>query len=223
MDWVKERITRYRTTRNHYKLHEIDIFIKDALPGHIDPDAVFSYISKKIPSIFLNSVDLIYIGQFDVIKKRQINAIFQEGAIYVSNIQDNNQDLIDDIVHAVAHATEESFRDLVYKDELLKREFLGKRNRLYWILQSNDYKPYAKIQNTYHYDEEIDMYFFKDVGYEKMWHIVTGLFPTPYSTTSLREYFAIGFEEFYIGDKVSLQNNCPILFSKLVELDYMEG
>lgn len=222
MNWIKESQTRSIKLRNHYKLHEVDIFIKDALPDNIDPDSVFSYISKNIPNHFLQGVDIIYIGNFDIFREKQVNAIYEDGAIYVTNKQDNNQDLIDDIIHEIAHSVEEKYRDMIYGDLILRKEFLGKRKRLYWILQTNDYKPYSKIENTYHYDKEIDMYFYKDVGYEAMWYIIAGLFPTPYSATSLREYFAIGFEEFYMGEKSTLKQQCPILFSKLEELDYME-
>ena len=221
MNWIRESFAKSKQMRNHYKMHEIDIFIKDALPDDIDPNIIFSYISRQIPSHFFRNIDIIYIGHFDIFKEKQINAIFQDGAIYVTNKQDGHQDLIDDIVHEIAHAAEETYRDLIYKDQMLKNEFLGKRKRLYWILQSNDYKPYSKIMNTYHYDEQIDLYFFNDVGYEAMWNIVPGLFPTPYSTTSLREYFAIGLEEYYMGDKKALQRDCPVLFSKLTELDFM--
>ena len=222
MNWIKESSYRSKKLRNHYKLHEIDIFIKDALPDHINPDMVFSYISKSIPSIFLKNVDIIYVGNFESFKEKNVNAIFEDGAIYVTNDQDNDQDLIDDIIHEIAHAVEERYVDFLYKDQLIKKEFLGKRKRLYWVLQTNDYKPHSKIQSDYHYDQETDMYFYKDVGYDSMWHIINGLFLTPYSTTSLREYFAVGFEEYYIGDRASIKNICPILYSKLSELDSLE-
>jgi len=223
MNWVKESITRSNKTRNHYTMYEVDIFIKDALPKNIDPDLVFSYIKKQVPSYFFKDVDIIYVGQFDVFKEKQVNAIFQDGAIYVSNNQDSNQDLVDDIIHEIAHSAEEIYRDIIYSDQQLKNEFIGKRKKLYWILQSNGFKPYEKVANTYHYDKEIDMYFYKEVGYDTMWTIVSGLFPTPYSTTSLREYFAIGFEEFYTGAQTDLRKICPILFSKLSELNQLEG
>ena len=63
---------------------------------------------------------------------------------------------------------------------------------------------------------------YKDVGYEALWHIISGLFPTPYSATSLREYFAIGFEEYYIRDNSTLRTECPILYSKISELEFLE-
>jgi len=223
MNWISESQARSKKLRNHYKVHEVDIFIKDAMPDNINPDSVFSYLSKKIPFHFFAGIDIIYIGNFDVFREKQVNAIYEDGAIYVTNEQDSNQDLIDDIIHEIAHSLEEKYRELIYDDETLKKEFLGKRKRLYWILQTNDYKPYRKIENTYHYDKQIDMYFYKNVGYEAMWHIVNGLFPTPYSATSLREYFAVGFEEFYLNSGSDLKKLCPVLYSKLEELEYMEG
>jgi hypothetical protein len=223
MNWIIESQARSMGLRNHYKMHEVDIFIKDALPKNINADSVFSYITRKIPFHFFSGVDIIYIGNFEVFREKQVNAIYEDGAIYVSNDQDNNQDLIDDIIHEIAHSVEEKYRDLIYGDDAIMKEFLSKRKSLYWILQSNDYKPYRKIQSTYHYDEDIDLYFYKDVGYEAMWHIINGLFPTPYSATSLREYFAIGFETFYINDRTDLKRLCPVLYSKLEELDYLEG
>ena len=78
------------------------------------------------------------------------------------------------------------------------------------------------MRTSFVYDEDIDLYFYKDVGYEAMWHLINGLFPSPYSATSLREYFAIGFEEYYLGERSSLKRDCPILFSKIKELDFME-
>ena len=222
MNWVKESYARSKNIRNHYKLHEIDIFIKDSLPEYINADEVFSSITKHIPSHLLSGIDIIYVGDFKSFKEKQINAIYEDGAIYVTNEQDSDRDLIDDIIHEIAHSIEENYTELIYEDGLLKREFLGKRERLFWILQSNDYKPVDSIKTSYIYDENIDLYFYKEVGYETMWHLVTGLFPSPYSATSLREYFAIGFEEYYIGDRTFLKNNCPILFSKLKQLDFLE-
>ena len=222
MNWIKESHSRAQANRDHFKLHSIDIIIKDALPENINPDFVFKYVAKHIPSYLFNGVDIVYIGQFDFLKEKQVNALYEDGAIYITNQQDSNQDLVDDIIHEIAHSVEEVFVEMIYKDRHMRKEFLGKRERLFWILQSNDYKPFQKIRNTYEYDKEIDMYFFEDVGYETMWHIIPGLFPTPYSTTSLREYFAVGFEEYFIGDKKALKEKCPILFSKIQELDFME-
>jgi hypothetical protein len=222
MDWIQESVKRSNKLKDHYKMQEIDIFIKDQLPSHIDPDLVFSNFSKLIPSHLLTGVDIIYVGEFDVFKEKKVNAVFQDGAIYVSNEQDSNQDMIDDIIHELAHSVEEKFTQYIYNENDLKNEFMGKRKRLYDILNSYDYKPPASIRAVFHYDEEIDMYFYKKVGYEAMWNLVNGLFPSPYSTTSLREYFAVGFEQYFMGEKAMIKKYCPVLYSKIENLEYME-
>ncbi len=187
MNWIQESVKRSNKLKDHYKMQEIDIFIKDQLPSHIDPDLVFSTFSKLIPSHLLTGVDIIYVGEFEVFKQKQTNAVFQDGAIYVSNEQDSNQDMIDDIVHELAHSVEEKFTQYIYNENDLKNEFVGKRKRLYDILFNYDYNPSPKLKTVYHYDEKIDMYFYKEVGYETMWSLINGLFPSPYSATALRE------------------------------------
>ena len=223
MDWIQESVKRSNKLKDHYKMQEIDIFIKDQLPSHIDPDLVFSTFARLIPAHLLSGVDIIYVGQFDVFKEKKVNAVFQDGAIYVSNEQDSNQDMIDDIIHELAHSVEEKFTQYIYNENDLKNEFLGKRKRLYDILNSYDYDPSPLIKTTYHYDEKIDMYFYEKVGYEAMWNLVNGLFPSPYSTTSLREYFAVGFEQYFMGDKVMIKKYCPVLYSKIENLEYLEN
>ena len=222
MDWIQESVKRSNKLKDHYKMQEIDIFIKDQLPSHIDPDLVFSTFSKLIPSHLLTGVDIIYVGEFDVFKEKKVNAVFQDGAIYVSNEQDSNQDMIDDIIHELAHSVEEKFPQYIYSENDLKNEFVGKRKRLYDILLNYDYDPSPKLKTVYHYDEKIDMYLYKDVGYEAMWNLINGLFPSPYSVTSLREYFAIGFEYYFMGEKNTIKKLCPVLYSKLENLEYME-
>ena len=223
MDWIQESVKRSNKLKDHYKMQEIDIFIKDQLPSHIDPDLVFSTFARLIPAHLLSGVDIIYVGQFDVFKEKKVNAVFQDGAIYVSNEQDSNQDMIDDIIHELAHSVEEKFTQYIYNENDLKNEFLGKRKRLYDILNSYDYDPSPLIKTTYHYDEKIDMYFYEKVGYEAMWNLVNGLFPSPYSTTSLREYFAVGFEQYFMGEKVMIKKYCPVLYSKIENLEYLES
>ena len=222
MSWLETSIKNSGSLKDHFKLHGIDIFIKDPLPKTVNPDEVFSYISHRVPSHLFRAIDIVYIGQFDSLKEKEVNAIYSDGAIYLTNIQDNNMDAIDDIVHEIAHSVEETNFDLIYGDTLLKKEFLGKRQRLYHTLSNQDHKPPSKIRNTYMYDEQIDLYLYKEVGYDNLWYMITGLFPSPYSATSLREYFAIGFEEFFIKDKRALRKECPVLYSKLEELEFVE-
>ena len=45
-----------------------------------------------------------------------------------------------------------------------------------------------------------------------------GLFTSAYSATALREYFANGFEYFFLDDRSYLAEICPTLYNKIKEL-----
>ena len=89
-------------------------------------------------------------------------------------------------------------------------------------LKSHDYNPPVERQYKTEFMQEIDDYLYKEVTYDAMWHFVGGLFPSPYAATSLREYFARGFEEYVMGHKHELAQLCPVLFRKLNQLHAME-
>jgi hypothetical protein len=208
--------------KDHYKLHDINIFIKDPLPDNIDPDFVLKYISQRIPSYLLKGVDMIYIGQFKQLQARQVNALFEDGAIYLTNKQDDDRDMIDDIIHEIAHSIENIYGNLIYDDSTLNLEFLRKRKRIFLDLEQYDYQPPIELQYEVEFSQEIDDYLYREIGYEAMWNFVNGLFPSPYAVTSLREYFARGFEEYTMGNQKQLKLTCPVLYSKIRELYELE-
>ena len=222
MNWISESVERSKKMKDHYKMHDIDIFIKDELPSHIDPDLVFSTFSQMIPSHLLSGVDIVYVGQFDIFKEKNVNAVYQDGAIYITNEQDSNVDMIDDIIHELAHSVEETFTQFIYDKNDLKEEFLRKRTKLYVLLDAYNYNPPETLKTSFHYDKEIDDYLYKIVSYDVLWNFIGNLFLTPYSITSLREYFAVGFENYYMGHKKQTRKHHPVLHAKLENLEYLE-
>jgi len=222
MSWIFESIKKSKKMKDHYVMHDINIFIKDSLPEGIDVDFILKYISQRIPSYLMRGVDMIYIGQFKQLKEREVNALFEDGAIYLTNEQDDDKDMIDDIVHEIAHSIEHLYGDRIYDDNLLVREFLGKRKRISLDLANYSYKPPKELQHKIEFTQEIDDYLYKEVGYDVLWNFTNGLFPSPYSITSLREYFARGFEEYVMENKKELKNVCPVLYKKIKKLYEME-
>ena len=89
------------------------------------------------------------------------------------------------------------------------------------ILSSEGFDVDPIFKTRPEYNKNIDYFLYKDVGYTLLNNLVSGLFPSAYSATSLREYFAIGFEEFFIGDRTYLKKICPILYYKLESLASM--
>ena len=91
MKWINKSIEESKSLKDHYNLHEIDIIIKDTLSDHIDMDFVMKYISTRVPSYLLRGIDIIYVGQFDFLINKQANALYEDGAIYITNDQSTTQ------------------------------------------------------------------------------------------------------------------------------------
>ena len=222
MKWLNESMNKSKRMKDTYSLHNIEIFIKDQLPEHIDMNFILKYIKMRVPYTLLRGVDMIYVGKFKHLEVRDANAIYQDGAIYLTNEQDDDKDMIDDIIHEIAHSVEELYGHHIYDDGSIQREFLGKRKRLFQDLKNHDYEPPEELQFKTEFVQKIDDYLYQDVTYDAMWHFVGGLFPSPYAATSLREYFARGFEEYCMDNKKELKQICPTLFTKIKSLHKME-
>ena len=97
----------------------------------------------------------------------------------------------------------------------LRSEFLGKRNRLKNILEANDWDTTGLNFSETEYNEEFDSFLYEEVGYIELGARSMGLHVSPYAITSLREYWAVGFEDYFIGDREYTQKISPQLFSKI--------
>ncbi len=219
--WITESANKGRRMKDMDNLSGIDVYIKDRLPEEINPDFIFNYISARVPFHLTTGVDIVYIGQFPEMKERDINAYYEDGAIYVSNIQDDEMDMIDDIIHELAHAVEKNNDELIYGDGKIQNEFAAKRKVLSTRLGQISNVP-KDFNFNIEYDREIDDYLYKTVGYDILNQLVVGIYSSAYASTSVSEYFARGFEEYFIGDKQSLKNMSPVLYKIIDELVHME-
>jgi len=227
-DYIRESLNKSKSM-NHYSLFgsKIPIYIKDELIFTDDKsnlEDVIKIVENSLPSFLVSNVDVIYIGDFSFFQERDTNAAYDEGAIYVINVQDNAEDMADDIIHEIAHAVEEKYHEHIYSDQRVKREFLGKRDKLYNVLKAYE-EPllsYEYFENPY-YNQKFDEYLYTQIGYPTLSAYVNGLFYSPYASTSIREYFARGFEAFFLHkDLKVLANISPILYNKLETLADME-
>jgi len=214
-----EKIINYLKNKNkklfEYKLDSFEIFVQDPLPKNIDMPSVFREVQSLLPEHFLELIDVVYIGNFSFFEERKINSIYLDGALYISNEQDNNDDIKDDIIHEFAHALEEKYNDFLYDDEEIKNEYFGKLKKLRNYLSFENYDLRGINFFNVKYNQQFDEFLSNDVGYDKLSGFIEGLFLAPYSITSLREYFARAFEEFFLGDRLYLKNICPYFYKKL--------
>lgn len=216
---VKKSINKNNKKRKEWHLYKnILLFIKDPLPDSIDVKAVIAKIEHCVPYELARHVDEIFVGQFpQLFNQKQINATFKDGAIYCTNEQVNDDDMVDDIVHELAHAVEENMQREIYSDGMLEREFLSKRKWLFNTLESHGYVTNDQMSYFVNpdYVKKFDLFLYKNIGYDKLSVLTANVFMSPYAITCLREYFADGFEEYFMKRNFKkLKEISPVLFEK---------
>lgn len=208
-----------KKNNNFYTSRGIVVYVKDPLTNGVDIEEVMQYIEKRIPAHLLAEVEMIVVGHLEDFDKRKINAMYKDGCLYITNEQDDEEDLIDDIIHEVGHSLEEPYGYEIYADGNLEAEFLRKRRELRNILWDHGYKTQVNFFLNMEYNVEFDNFLLNTVGYDKLALLMQGMFISPYAATSLREYFASGFTEFFMhSDHNLLMNISPVLYKKIKNL-----
>jgi hypothetical protein len=224
-NYIKSSAKRNLSERKEYTLfNRIHVFIKDPFTEEIDMTTALSKIEKRIPRYLTSEVDTIIIGQFDFLLDREVTALFKDGAIYVSNEQRTEDGLLEDLIHEISHATEVLYKNEIYDDQLVVQEFLGKRKRLFNNIKYNNLLVPEITEVDFmniKFSPKFDMFLYRNVGYPTLRNLIMGLFVSPYGATSLREYFANSFEEYYMGDREYLKVVSPEVFSKIEQIDYL--
>ena len=224
---IKNYMSQRRKNLDSRLIHGIQVHIKDPLPKNIDVDTIIGTVNAKLPQHVLDLVDVIYVGEFDFLEEKQSNATYMDGAIYTTNKQDNDEDMLDDILHEYAHAVEKHYNVQIYSDNAVESEFLTKRLKLETLL---DYEGYDVDEYNFanpDYDLNFDIFLHNEIGYEKIRNLDQGMFLNSYSITSLSEYFATSFEEYYLRNRRIVKKIAPATFIKIdlihrgdIEYDY---
>ena len=198
----------------------LHVYVKDALVNQeIDIEDVIGKVEDFVPSHLRAEIEMVIIGWFDEFEEQKINAFYKDGALHLSNTVADAESMFDDAVHEIAHSVEEVYGYIIYGDQNLKKEFLRKRKYLHDMLWEKGFKAPLSIFMNPEYDEEFDKFLYKTVGYDKLRSIAEGLFLTAYAPTSLKEYFATGFLEFYLDSNHNFfKKVSPQLYKKLVIL-----
>ena len=220
-EYIKESVNRYKN--QNLKFYNKPVYVLKDITNNVDISKVLSDIENKIPEYLTGNFEVVYVGDFGIFheKGRSYNAAFKDGAIYITNEQDDYDDLIDDIVHEMAHSIERQskFNDIIYDDGKIEKEFLGKRKYLFHMLD----EPMDMMLDYINpeYDKKFDMHLYKNIGYDKLRGMTHSLFFSPYAITALKEYWANGFENYVVGDykdRKKLKEISPKLFKKIEQI-----
>ncbi len=207
-----------------YTATGIHVYFKDPPTSDVDVEAVVAKVESQLPIHLLEEIEMIIVGWFDEFEERNINAFYDSGTVYVSNLQDDDNDLYDDLIHEIAHSVESPHGYYLYGDEKVKKEFLAKRSRLHDILWNMGYKAPKSFFREVEFNQEFDDFLYKKIGYDKLSQILQGLFISAYAATSLREYFATAFTEYYMDSNHNfLKSVSPAVYDKINGIQKIES
>lgn len=218
LSYIKKSLVESNKAHKQLHIHNVPVNMIVPFANDIDYTAVFAKIQKIIPSSLVNNVDVFYVVNIENFQRDNVsfNALYKDGAIYISPEQDSETDLIDDLIHEIAHSLEKEYQDEIYGDGNLEREFLGKRKTLYHLVD----KPTLSMvnYNNAEYNKQFDLHMYEDLGYDYLRMLAAGLFYSPYAITSLREYWANGFENYLLGDRSRLKDLSPVLYNVIYSI-----
>ena len=213
---IRESVEKSKNKRKEYIIFD-RILVHLLQPTTISFKEVINQIEEKVPRHMFDEIDEIFVGSFDENDSRALEAHYESGAIYITNDMATVEDYIESIIHETAHSIEQAKGFEIYGDQKVQEEFLGKRMTLKRNLDTNGYDIGADFSDI-EYSEDFDLYLYKEVGYDKIGNLTSGLFYSPYAATSVNEYFANGLENFFLGDREHLKRISPKLTKKIWEI-----
>ena len=215
---IERSTNRHQEQRKEFYLFGKWFYTKDAFVVPINVPLVIDELEAKIPSHLFEEVDEFFVGNFEFLTDKGLEALFKDGAIYITNSILSETDLIENIIHELAHSLEQPHGQTIYADGLLRKEFLGKRGNLKTKLEQEHYDLGTLDFYNSEYDSRFDNFLYQVIGYGNLTPLVIGIYPSPYAATSLREYWSVGFEDYFVGDREYLKRVSPVLFSKIEEV-----
>ena len=213
---IRDSVERSKTQRKEFIIFD-RILVHLLQPTIISFREVIDQVEKKVPQHMFDEIDEIFVGSFDENDSRTLEAHYESGAIYITNDMVTVEDYVENIIHETAHSIEQAKGFEIYGDRKVQEEFLGKRMTLKRTLTTNGYDIDADFGDI-EYSEYFDLYLYKEVGYDEIGNLTSGLFYSPYAATSVNEYFANGLENFFLGNREHLERISPKLTKKIWEI-----
>jgi len=215
---IESSLQNYGKTQREYTLFGKLFYLQQHFQGEVEVESVIKKIEEIIPSHLFDEVDTIIVGEFDFLADRELEAAYKDGAIYLTPSLYSDQDVLENIVHEVSHSLEQRLGRIIYGDGKLRREFQTKRDTLARYLQAHGYDTSGLDFENSEYDLAFDEFLHKEVGYANLRNFTDGVFHRPYAATSLREYWAAGFEDYFLGNTREVERLSPTLFTKIEEV-----
>ena len=218
IDYIKESNKRAQN-RNEYMLFNVPVYVINKFPNNIEINNILNTVKDIINKNYLDGLEAIYIGDFKDLNRRDIQSMLKDGAIWISSNNVKNiitePLVVENIIHEISHLLEERYQSEIYGDGKLEREYVSKKNRLFNILKADGYTLSYDLFFSDDMLREFDNFLYKVVGYDKLSLLAAGLFLSPYSITTIREYFAAGMLNYLLEEGEYLNEISPVLYKKI--------
>jgi len=198
-----------------YYIHNIPLFLIGESELEINIPEFCAEVEERIPQALCGHLDVVYIGEIPELNGR--NALYSNGAIYMTSKEPTIFDMLENFVHELAHSLEGAYGNFIYSADLIQ-EFKAKRETLYQILKAKGYEVSERLFGFAEYNEKFDHFLSDEVGYPTLLNLTMGLFVSPYGATSIQEYFANGFEKYYLDNPGRVRIISPVLYEKITEI-----
>tara|TARA_Y100000310_G_scaffold17662_1_gene17423 strand:+ start:832 stop:1449 length:618 start_codon:yes stop_codon:yes gene_type:complete len=198
-----------------YYIYDTPVFVTETPEESVDIPVFCSEAEELLGASLLKYVDVVYIGNFKELEGR--NALFLNGAIYMIASEPTIFDMLENFIHEVAHSLASQYGWQIYDSSLIQ-EFKGKRRRLYHILHQEGYHINPVLYVNTEYNKKFDEFLANEVGYPTLLSLTIGLFASPYGATSIQEYFANGFEKYFLDSPRLVRDVSPVLYGKIEEI-----
>jgi len=222
IDYIKES-NKKAQDRNEYMLFNVPVYVINKFPSNIKINNILDSVKDIINKKYLDRLDAIYIGDFKDLNRRDIQSMLKDDAIWISSNNVKNVIteplVVENIIHEIAHLLEEKYQSQIYGDRKLEREYNSKKNRLFHLLKNEEYDIDLELFFSDDMLKEFDNFLYKVVGYDKISLLTAGLFLSPYSITTIREYFASGMLDYLTNDNSYIDEISPVLYSKIKQIE----
>lgn len=222
IDYIKES-NKKAQDRNEYMLFNVPVYVINKFPSNIKINNILDSVKDIINKKYLDRLDAIYIGDFKDLNRRDIQSMLKDDAIWISSNNVKNVIteplVVENIIHEIAHLLEEKYQSQIYGDGKLEREYDSKKNRLFHLLKNEGYDIDLNLFFSDDMLKEFDNFLYKVVGYDKISLLTAGLFLSPYSITTIREYFASGMLDYLTNDNSYIDEISPVLYSKIKQIE----
>jgi len=214
--------------QEYYLYNKILIFIKDQIfPTDINMEDVILTTEYFIPQIHCNELDDIFIGDFSLLKEIKVN--YSNGAIYISNYQQDIHSLKNDFITGIARASEDLNRKYLYNDGRLEKEFIDKRIKLFNIMNGISFTNRRKIDlfMDLDYSEKFIKHLFNIFpDRDKIRDMTSSFLLYPECMFSIKDYYIHNFLYYYFYYKTKdidkIIEFCPIFCQKIIDIENSE-